>query len=272
MTDSPAGHRKREFKPKYLAIGTIMIICGSAGAYFLISWNNDIMTQTGIIMSHVTPDCYVFLQNKNDTNAADAQVAYYSTMVGQINSSGVKYIGPFLRSPAFIDWLFQNCPAYNGTQSIFQLRSYNASLADQSHHIWPSVELQQKVKTEQSMLQYDYKKNADNFTNVYDIANHFKSDVQSVVDNMFLSGTLDINGMVTKDGTPNGPALSECHNPSWLENSTIRQCSIYNSTIVVNKYNQDIMVQPEQSSCKVTSCTINGTLMLPSFVAKMFGR
>ena len=272
MSQDKTAKAPRRLKKKNLVIGAVIFVAAIVAAYGLTSWSNNLTTQTNIILSHVKPECYVYFPNKNNTDPSSAQVAYYKSVADNITSSGIKYTGPFLRSPAFTEWLFNNCPLYNGTQSIYNLTSYNPSFANQSSHINPSVELENSVTSEQKMLHYNYRQNPDNFVNVFQVANHFNTDLQSTIDNMFMAGALNIDGLVTKDGTANGTALSECHNPSWRENSTLRQCSIYNSTIVVNKDTQYLMVQPMQSICKVSSCTINGTLVMPPHIAKIFGR
>lgn len=258
---------------KYVAIGVTMIVAASVAVYLLQSTQDDFMTQINTLMSGIPVQCYTYFPTgSNSSISSDAQVVYYQSVVDGINKTGMKYLGPFLRSPAFTEWLFQNCPVYNGTSSIYTVKQFNGSDADKNARVAPSPELIQAVKNEQNALTYNYKQNPENFTTVFDMANYFNTDPQTVSDDLFLSGALDIDGITTKNGTTNGPLLSECHNPSWMKTSVPRQCSIYNSTIVVNVHNQNMMLQPMQSVCKVSSCTINGTLVMPSYIAKMFGR
>lgn len=258
---------------KYVAIGITMIVAASVAAYMLQSTEDNIMTKINAVMSGIPAQCYTYFPAGTDmSQISNGQVAYYQSMVDGINKTGIKYLGPFLRSPAFAEWLFQNCPVYNSTNSIYTVKQFNESYAENQARIDTSPELLKAVQSEQQMLSYNYIKNPDNFTDVFQMANHFNTDLQTVSDNLFMAGALNINGITTKNGTANGPLLSECHNPSWLKDSVERQCSIYNSTIVVNAHNQNLMLNPMQSVCKVSSCTINGTLVMPSFIAKMFGR
>lgn len=258
---------------KYVVIGIVMIVVASVAAYLLQPSEDESMAQTNVIMSGIPAQCYTYFPTgSNSSLSSNAQVAYYQSMVDGINKTGIKYLGPFLRSPAFAEWLFKNCPVYNSTNSIYTVKQFNESYAENNARIDPSPELLKAVQSEQQMLSYNYIKNPDNFTDVFQMANHFNTDLQTVSDNLFMAGALDINGITTKNGTANGPLLSECHNPSWLKNSIPRQCSIYNSTMDVNVHNQNLMLNPMQSVCKVSSCTINGTLVMPSFIAKMFGR
>ena len=216
-------------KKKYLIVGLVIIIGATFGAYFLDKWNNDIMTQTNILLSNVPTNCYTYFPQPNDTNIETGQVIYYQSVVDGINKTGEKYIGPFLRSPAFTMWLFQHCPMYNGTQSIFKTKQYNDSSADHSRLIQPSQSLIDQVKYEQAMMHYNYKQNPDNFTRIEYIASNFHQTLQSTIDNLFLAGALNITDS------------KQCINPSWRANSDIRQCTMFNSTFVVNLHNQNLM-------------------------------
>lgn len=216
-------------KKKYLVIGVIMIVAALLGTYELDRSNNNIETQTDIIMSHVPADCYSFFPHKNDTNIADAQVVYYQSVVDGINKTGVKYMGSFLRSPAFTEWLFNNCPVYNATTLIYNQKQFNSSDALVSERIKPSFVLQQKVTEEQKMFDYNYNDNSNHFSRIEYIAINFNQTLQSTIDNLFLSGGLNMDDK------------KQCVNPSWRLDSVIRQCTMYNSTFVVNKNNQDLM-------------------------------
>lgn len=216
-------------KRKKILLGLILVVSSSIGAYVLEAMHKDLMTQTDMIMSNVNPECYVYFTDKDHSKIESANVAYYKSMVDEINKTGIKYLGSFLRSPAFTEWLFQNCPLYNGTHSIYQLTNYNSSLADINSRINPSPELLQQVKIEQQFNNYNYMQNPMNFSRIEYIAQYYNQTLQSTVDNLFLSGALNFEN-------PN-----QCHNPSWRANSDIRQCSIYGSTFVVNLHNQDLM-------------------------------
>lgn len=214
-------HRKRNF-----AIGLLMVLGASGAAYLMNLQVNDVYYQTGEIMSHIPLDCMIYFPPDSNHTVENAQAIYYQSVVDGVNKTGVKYVGAFLRSPAFQMYLFENCHVFNGTKKINEYTSFNKSAIDMTAYSAPSKWLRDQVKVEQILHDYDYKSNPNNFSRIENVSAVYNIPLQSTIDELFLNGAVN---------------LDDCKNPSWRINSDIRQCTWYDSHFVVMKHNQDLM-------------------------------
>lgn len=219
--------QKQSKKKRNIIIGILMVLGASGTAYFMDLQVNDVQYETGEIMSHVPLACMIYFPPNGNHTIDSAQAIYYQPVVDGINQTGVKYIGPFLRSPAFQMYMFENCHVFNGNKTIGYYTTFDKSAIDDKAYAAPSDWLRNQVAVEQSIHDYNFKSNPNNFNRIEDVSAFYNISLQSTVDELFLNGALDID---------------KCKNPSWRENSDIRQCTWNNSHFVVVKHNQDLMV------------------------------
>lgn len=224
--DSSGNFVKKSTRKRNIVIGLFMVLGASGAAFYMDLQVNDVSYITGEIMSHVPLDCMIYFPPQGNHTVDSAQAVYYQNVVNGVNQSGVKYIGPFLRSPAFQEYMFTNCHVFNGTKHINEYQTFNKSFVDVNAYSEPSDWLKNQVSIEQKLHDYNWKSNPSNYSRIEQVSYVYGINLQSTVDELFLNGALD---------------LDKCQNPSWRDNSDIRQCTWHDSHFVVVKHNQDLL-------------------------------
>ena len=224
--DSSGNFVKKSSRKRNIVIGLFMVLGASGAAFYMDLQVNDVSYITGETMSHVPLDCMIYFPPQGNHTVDSAQAIYYQNVVDGVNKTGVKYIGPFLRSPAFQEYMFTNCHVFNGTKHINEYQTFNKSFVDVNAYSEPSDWLKNQVSIEQKLHDYNWKSNPSNYSRIEQVSYVYGINLQSTVDELFLNGALD---------------LDKCQNPSWRDNSDIRQCTWHDSHFVVVKHNQDLL-------------------------------
>jgi len=204
----------------------LLVAIGAGGiAYSMYKDQNSLMVQTNKIMDGIPTDCYVMFPDSNDHYSKDAVATYYPSMINNINKTGIKYLYPFLRSSAFHLYLYQNCP-YLDTAKNKVPEKFNQSLGTENTLIKPDNYIIDSERKEQKLFEYNIVKNPNNYTKIEHLAGNFSLNFQQVVDKLFWENATDID---------------YCKNPSFMKNSTLRQCTFDNSHFLVNKNTEELI-------------------------------
>jgi hypothetical protein len=219
-------------KHKNIVIALLIVIGGGLGAVVLSNFHKtDVVAETQVIMTSIPLDCYVYFSyygngTTHQTNE-QAQVVWYPPMVDSLNHTLPKNLGPFMRSPSFTVYLFNHCPFLNTTKPIIYYPKFNESLGVSNTFVHPSQYLLEKQKEQQELMNYDLFSDPKHYNRIEYLASAFNQTLPEITDELFLTGAVD---------------MDKCTNPSWRQNSTIRECTWQNSHYVVDRHDQSLMV------------------------------
>lgn len=205
-----------------MVVGVISATCG----IFALLYQTNIVFQTEVFMAGVPNDCYVYFPDPKIHDPTTAQAIYYVGMMDGINKTGIKYLGPFLRSAAFQQYVFTHCEFLNMTHKYSWPQKYNSSLGSPNDIIPPSNYVINLESSEQSFMNYDFNSNPKNYTHIEQLAQDYNMTLPHVTDQLFLHNAMNIDN---------------CKNPSWRWNSTIRQCQFHDTIYVVDKNTFDLL-------------------------------